>query len=160
MGRKIDLLLLIRKKINRLRKLEYFIETKSIDEESIIGISDFLVNILSENLFDLIILDLEESQPIEEWTYKKLKSLAKKLSIKYHTVMNREDLIYQIKNHEVALQLYFPNSIYEENENGNISTTPITSTRRRKRERNKTRFEEIRDKISRPFEHGSSYGKI
>ena len=160
MGRKVDLLVLIRKKINRLRKMEYFIEKNNLDEESMDCVEDFLVNVLSTNLFDLIEIDLKESQAIEDWPFNKLKSLAQKLSIKYWATMTRGDLIFQIKNHEVALQLYFPSSVYEENENGGIGASPYASTRKRKRDRNKTRFEKIRDKISGPFEHGSSFGKI
>jgi len=162
MGRKVDVLLEIRKKINRFRRLEYYLQRDEIDEETLETILDFLHNIVSDTIFDIIDMDIQESKTLEDWGIMKIRQLAQKLRIPNWGREARDILISQIKNHEVAIQLYFPSYTYikEEDQDGSTGTTPSSEAGKGQRRRNKNRTEEIRAKISEPFNHGSSFGDV
>jgi len=163
MGRKVELLQLLRQRVNKLRKIEYHVKNRSLKDEEMESLIGFLEEILSENLLDIILMDILEETKIQDWPMVKLQKLARKLRIKYWSTYSKEELIQQIEFHETDVMLYFPNFVdlsMGRNEDGKRSTRTDEKTEGSTRRRYKSRVEEIRSKVSRPFEHGRTSGSI
>jgi len=161
MGRKVDLLILLNKRINMMRKLQYHVEVTNLQNNEVEGLIDFLEDVLTEDLLEIILMDLKEAKRIEDWSIRKLKELGKRLHIKYWSSLSKDELICQIRAREAEVMLYYPNFVYrEELQDAPPGKDPLATTKRRRLRKYQKRDQAIRDKISRDSEHGSSYGRV
>lgn len=159
MGRKIDLLVMLRNRINILRKIEYCLSTNNISESTCESLLDYIDTVLPENMLEIILMDMKEAKKLEDWPLSKLRKLGQRLNISYWGRLPKYELILQIRYREADMMLYFPEFVSQEGEYEGDPTTDEIATKRQRR-RYSSRIEAIRAKISEPFEHGTSFGTV
>ena len=95
MGRKIDAV--IQDRINRLRRLLYFVATKELTSELEEVINEFLDTTLANVEFILLEAVIEDSTPIELLSTGRLQEIAKALNVPRYRYLSRSELLILIE---------------------------------------------------------------
>lgn len=106
MGRQVDLEYAVRSYTNKLRRILYFLETKNFDAITSDRILKFFCSEHLNCVTDILLMELQDAIPLEQWGVVRLRDIARSLEINGWTSMTKDELILQIKNHITKEDLY------------------------------------------------------